>query len=130
VAVTGLWAWYGQALRAGLHRFLRDPWVLTLAFGIALAWALFEVAQGIGQLVAGLLFEISDADEDNVGRLFLSARYTNVLTWDVGGRVVTFGQLVVGLSELAAVVATAAFVYRWRLRDESSREAGSAPAEV
>lgn len=97
-------------MRESLDRLLRDLTLVTLALAIALGWALFQVAEGVAQLVSGLLYEAPGIGGD-LG-LVPYGLYTGVLTWEVGGRLLTFGQLVVGLVELAFVLAVAALVYR------------------
>ena len=100
-------------MRASLDRLLRDITLITLALAIALGWALFQVAEAIAQLVAGLLYEI-EGDNDS---FFFPSRYTTVLVWDVGGRVLMLGPLVVGLIELGVVLVVGLFVYRRAARE-------------
>ena len=90
----------------GLERLLRDATFLTSTFGIALGWSLFQVAQGVGELVSTLL----TPDQD----LFAGATDSLPLTWDIGGRVLTLHALVIGLVELAVVALVAALVLRRR----------------
>jgi len=103
-------------VRAAFDRLLRDLTLTTLALAIALGWALFQVAEGIAELAAGLLYEI-DADQEarGISGFFYPTRYTGVLVWNVGGRLLTFGHLVVGLIELAVVLVVAVFIYRRRV---------------
>jgi len=94
---------------------LRNRALVALAFGIALGWALIQVAEGVAGLVAGLLYEIDDSgDGPNFFAPYALTRWGGVLTWDVGGRVLALGPLVAGLVQLGVVLVAALFVFRRR----------------
>ena len=96
-----------RTMRDAFERLLRDATLVTIALGIALGWALFQVAEGVSLLVTTLLTETPTAAE--VGHYFFEP-----LTWRVGGRVLTLGALARGLVELAVVLAVAVFLGRRR----------------
>jgi len=97
-----------------LQRVLRDATLVTVAFAIALGWALYSVAQGANYLVTTLLKEVPSQP----GIRDLTQTFSiGSLTWQVGDRYLTFGALVGGLIELAVVLAVAAFVYSMRDRE-------------
>jgi hypothetical protein len=96
-------------MRDGFDRLLRDLTLVTLALGIAIGWSLIQVATGMAALVGGILYEV-DAENPFLG--FYGAQWIGVLAWDVGGRILSFGPLVVGLVQLSVVLAVAALVYR------------------
>ena len=82
----------------------------ALALAIALGWSLIQVAEGVATLVAGLLYEIGDNDP-HLGAYGFT-EWGGFLAWEVGGRVLTFGALVVGLVQMGAVLVVAALFYR------------------
>lgn len=98
-------------MREALDRLLRDLTLTTLALAIALGWALYQFAAGISDLVATLLVEYPDTGG---GSLDLP------LTWQIGGRVLTFHQLLRGSIDLVVVLAVAAFVYHRRATARNS----------
>jgi hypothetical protein len=85
-------------LRHELSALLRDATLVTLALGLALAWAVVQVAEGVGALVWTFLQEYT-RDERR-----LHVFTDEPLTWFIGERAVTLGPLVRGLVELAVVV--------------------------
>lgn len=91
-------------MRDALNRLVHEATLVTLALGIALGWALFQVAEGAAAVVESLLTEYPAG-----GEYFLTP-----LTWEVGGRVLTLWPLVSGLIELAIVLAVTALVARRR----------------
>jgi hypothetical protein len=100
-------------MRESFERLLRDLTLVTLALAIAIGWSLIQVAEGFAALISGLLYEISDeGPAPNFFAPYGLTEWGGVLTWEVGGRVLTFGSLVVGLVQLAVVLVVAAFVYR------------------
>jgi hypothetical protein len=87
-------------VREAFARLARDLTLVTLALGVALGWALFQVAQGISEAITTLLKHYPS-----------SAFYDyQPLTWHVGGRVVLLLRLVQGLIELAVLLLLAAWV--------------------
>lgn len=89
-------------MRDGLERLLREATILTVALGIALGWALYQVAEGVSHLVAALLTDVE----------FAGNPIGTALTWGIGDRVLSLGPLVYGLIELAVVLLVAALVLR------------------
>ena len=73
---------------------------------------MFQVAQGAATVVSTLLTEYPEPSE-----IFYIAR-GSPLTWEVSGRVLTLGQLLVGLLELAFVLLVALLVTRRRQAGE------------
>jgi len=86
--------------------------LVALALGIALGWSLIQVATGVAALVGGLLYEV-DSENQFLG-FYGGSPWIGVLAWNVGSRVLSLGPLVVGLVQLAVVLAVALFVYRPR----------------
>jgi len=68
-------------------------------------------------VVTGLLYEL----DSGTGAPFLLSQYGSVLTWNVGGHLLSLGALVAGLVQLAVVLAVAAFVYRRPRSDQTAR---------
>lgn len=89
-----------------LDDLLRRTTLLALAAGIALGYALLDVARGAGTLVLSIFTE----------RPFGSLS-GGPLSLDVGGRTLEFGQIVAGLVTLAVVVVVIAYVLRRRPGD-------------
>jgi hypothetical protein len=99
-------------VRESLDRLLRDLTLVALALAIALGWSLIQVAEGVAALVSGLLYEIGEEDPaPNFLAPFALTEWGGILTWNVGGRVLTFGSLVSGLVQLGVVLVAAAFIY-------------------
>jgi hypothetical protein len=94
-------------MRESLDHVLRDATLVTLAFAIALGWALFQVAHGLAQLISTALIAYPSPVD-----VLSSVRYTYPLTWVVHDRILTFGPLLEGLVELAVVLTAAVLVYR------------------
>jgi hypothetical protein len=116
------------AVRESLDRLLRDLTFVTLALAIALGWSLVQVAEGVSALVTGLLYDLPNDGSSNVAPVAFFApyaltKYGGVLSWDVGGHLLTLGALVAGLVQLVVVLAVAALVYR-RFRTDSQATAG------
>ena len=81
---------------------LRELPLLTLALGVALGLSLWQVADGISDLVRTFLIDHPDT--------YLLR--TQPLTWSVGDRFLTFGHLLGGLVQLVVVVLIAMFAGR------------------
>jgi hypothetical protein len=103
-------------MKADLAGVLRDVPLTTLAFAIALGWSLYQTALGVATFVEGLTAHGHGLRPfaDFVG---LPQEGTS-LTWIWGGRVFTFGQLVLGLVELGTVLLVAMLVRRHSSRPE------------
>jgi hypothetical protein len=83
--------------------------LLTLMLGVALGWSLFEIARGVGVLVTTLLKHVpSESFYDY-----------QPLTWQVGGRVLLFQEIVEGVIELGLVLLLIAGIARIRRRAEA-----------
>jgi hypothetical protein len=112
-------------VRDALDRLLRDLTLVTFALAIALGWSLIQVAEGVAAVVTGLLYELPDDDSGSGGPNFFApyslTEYGGVLTWDVGGHILSLGALVAGLVQLGVVLAVAALVYR-RFRADSPQD--------
>jgi hypothetical protein len=80
---------------------LRESRLFMLALAVALGFALWRVAGGVSDTVATLLL-----DEEK------AFKFSEPLTWNVGDRVLTLGQLLRGIIEVAAVGAIAILVTR------------------
>jgi hypothetical protein len=101
-------------MRDALEGLLRDLTLVTLMLAIALGWALFQVGEGVAELVSNLLIDWPRSSDA------LSAiPYTQPLTWIVGGRVITLGPLLEGAIEFVVVLAVAVFIHS-RTRRETS----------
>lgn len=92
-------------MRESLDRLLADVTLMTLALAIALGWSLFQLASGFAELVSTLLVDYPDAAE-----IVAASRLSGPLTWEVGGRIVTFGGVLRGAVELAIAVVAALLV--------------------
>jgi hypothetical protein len=92
-----------------LKDVLRDASLTTIAFAIALGYALLQTAEGVAYFVEGVT-----AHSHDFGRFGLASlpQYGQSLTWVWGHRLFTFGQLVSGLIELGTILLVAAFVRR------------------
>lgn len=88
---------------------------MTIALAIALGWSLFQVARGPATTVNWLLLELPPGEA-----VLQATRYSEPLTWQVGGRILTFGQFILGLLEFAVVLAVAIVITRRRTRAEAS----------
>jgi len=95
------------AMRRAFNGLLRDFDVMTIAFAIAIGWALYQVAHGVSQLVSAA------ATDYPAGSLPAGTglAYVGPLAWSIGGRVLYIGPLVFGLIELAVVLGVAAFAH-------------------
>jgi hypothetical protein len=82
---------------------------MTLAFGLALGYALFDLAQGVAEFVDALTTHLP-ATGDDVISYTLTARFGGGLTWRIGHRVLTLDGILSGLIEVALVLAVAAYV--------------------
>jgi hypothetical protein len=106
-------------LRQNFDRLIRDLTLTTFALAIAGGWALFQVASGLANTITVLLNHFPP-DE-----LRSSSSYFGVLAWRVGGRILTLGDLVKGLIELAVVVAVALWI-----RSRQDHAGDAAPSNV
>ena len=95
-----------------LDRLLKDVTLITLALAIAFGWSIFRLASGFGQLVSTLFIDYPNSDE-----FLRGTRLSEPLTWSVGDRILTFGPVLRGATELAVVLAVALFL-RDRFGDE------------
>jgi hypothetical protein len=77
-------------MRADLERLLRDITLTTLAFAIALGWALFQVAEAVGYLIAAAL---QTTEGPRPG-----------LSFSIGRHIFVFQPLVQALVEFAVVL--------------------------
>jgi hypothetical protein len=93
-----------RVTRAAFLRLLDDLTLVTLAFAIALGWSLYQLAHGVSQLVSSFLVDYPPG-------AFSAARFSEPLTWNVGGRLLTFGPLLRGAIDLAVVLIVALVVY-------------------
>jgi hypothetical protein len=100
-------------LRDELDRFLEDVTLLTVAFAIALGWSLYSVAHGVANCIDELTVHYPPSDQSS----FPSGGNANgELSWDLGRHVITLDPILVGLLQLAIVLAVAMYV-RSRMRD-------------
>ena len=83
--------------------------LLTLMLGVALGWALFEIARGVGVLVTTLLKHVPD---DGLYQY-------QPLAWQVGDRVILIQELVEGLIELGLLLLLAVGISRFRRRADA-----------
>jgi hypothetical protein len=112
-------------MRESLDRLLRDLTLVTVALAIALGWSLIQVAEGVAALVSGLLYEIGEeGPAPNFFAPYALTEWGGVLTWDVGGRVLSLGPLVAGLVQLGVVLVVGAFIHR---RSTTALRAKAAP---
>ena len=73
---------------------------------MAIGWSLFQVAEGVADLVEGLLTKYPSGSQ-------ASAFHTSqAATWIVGRRVLTLTTLITGAVELAVVLVVAALIAR------------------
>jgi len=93
-------------VRDELEAILRDTTLTLIAFAIALGWSLYQLAHGVATFVDALTTHVPNGDTP-----FYPSTGAG-LTWTVHGRVVTFDAIVMGLIEIAVVLAVAAFVRR------------------
>ena len=93
-------------MRSELDGLLRDITLRTLTFAIALGWSLFQLARGVASFIDALLTHLPSSAAD-------APYFTGQdggLTWVVGRRVVALDGILLGLVELAFVLAVAAVV--------------------
>ena len=83
--------------------------LLTLMLGVALGWALFEIARGVGVLVTTLLKHVPN---DGLYQY-------QPLAWQVGDRVILIQELVEGLIELGLLLLLVAAIARRRRRADA-----------
>lgn len=95
-------------MRQRLDQLLQDTTLVTVALAIALGWSLFQVGEGLATLVT-TFFTRYPFESD----LFEGGDFLPALTWEVGGRILSFSDLVEGLVELATVLLVA-LVVQWR----------------
>ena len=96
-------------MREDVERLLQDLTLGTLVFGIAIGWSLYSVAHGAAVFVDGLTTHLSSQDSP-----FSQTVSGGGLTWAVGHHIVTLDPLLIGLVELALVIAAAIYVNRRR----------------
>ena len=90
-----------------LERLLRDVSLVTLAFGIAIGWSLYQFAHGVATFVDGLVTHLPASETNG-----FSPIPGGGLTWVVGHRIVALDGIVIALIQLAVVLALAAFLRR------------------
>lgn len=98
--------YHSDSMRAALDNLLEDLTLTRLALGIALAWALVRIGDGIGTLITTFLTHYD-------GQHTFSGQ---PLTWYVGDRALTFGALLHGFVVLAVVLLAALLIERRRSR--------------
>jgi site-specific recombinase len=79
--------------------------LLTIAFAIALGWALYQLAHGVATFVDGLFTHLPAGVQ--------GIPYSSVgggLTWEVHHHLVALDGIVIGVVQLAVVLGIAAFV--------------------
>ena len=91
-------------MREHIDRLLAQTSITTLALGVAIGWSLFQVAKGVADLVEGLLTKYPS------GSQLIAYQDSQVATWIVRGRVLTFTTLISGTVELALVLLVAALI--------------------
>jgi hypothetical protein len=101
-------------MREELDRLLEDITLLTIAFAIALGWSLFQLAHGVATFLDGLTIHLPDPNGDS--GFSGPVNSGGGLSWIVGRHVISLDGMVVGLIELALVLAVATFV-RSRIDD-------------
>jgi hypothetical protein len=103
-------------VRDALDTLLRNTTFVTVAFGIATAWALVHVAEGLGTTITTLLAdaEVAGGGEGEYSLSYLFRLQGEPLTWVIGDRVLTLTALTRGLIELAAILFVALLVLRRR----------------
>jgi hypothetical protein len=110
-------------MRDSIAGLLHDLTVVTLALAIAIGWSLIQVAEGVAVLVSGLLYEIGDeGSAPNFFAPYALSEWGGVLTWEVGGRVLSLGSLVAGVVQLGVVLVVAAFIHRHFRTDSADEE--------
>jgi len=82
---------------------LREATLTTLAFAIALGWALYQAVSGLAYLITTALTSVDTGD----GPFGLGP-----LTWRLGNHVFAFAALIQGLIEFALVLAVVLLVRR------------------
>ena len=82
------------------ERLLRETTLTTVALAIALGWSLYQVASGLGGLIAGAL---PNSEGDPFGTR---------IGWTWGGHAFEFQGLLQGLIELAVILALILVVQR------------------
>lgn len=87
--------------RRALSDLIHDTSLMTLAFAIALGWALFQVAQGLSTFVVTLLGNYS---RDRLAIYPGFPEFGGALVWTVGDRVIFLSPLLGGLIELGLVL--------------------------
>ena len=92
-------------MRGDLEELFQDITLGTLAFGIAIGWSMFSVAHGFAIFADGLTTHLASQEGS-----FSPTVSGGGLTWEVGHHIVALDSLVIGLVELALVVAAAAYL--------------------
>jgi hypothetical protein len=106
-------------MRDDLERLFDDLTLGTLVFGIAIGWSLYSVAHGFAVLIDGLTTHLSSREGP-----FSETVAGGGLSWSVGHHIVTLDALLIGLVELAVVVAAAVYL---RARRSPASSDGSGP---
>jgi hypothetical protein len=91
-------------MRVDLERLLRDSTFTTIAFAIALGWALLQLAQGFSYLV-------TEAVQETPGGV--TGVPNSGLTVAVGSHVFDFQPLVGGLVQFGVVLLVVLLLRRW-----------------
>jgi hypothetical protein len=99
-----------RCVKQGLANVLRDVSLTTLALAIALGWSLYQTGQGVAYFVEGIAAHRSGSLNGGSFVPVSGGVAGGPLTWVVGGRLLTFDQLVMGLIELGLVLAVAIYV--------------------
>ena len=110
-------------MKVNLAGVLRDVPLTTLAFAIALGWSLYQTALGVGTFIESVTIHVHSTDQ--LGFTEYIPGYGGGLTWIWGHHVFTFGQFVVGLTELGTVLLVALLVRR--LSSPAAPAAAAAP---
>ena len=93
-------------MRDELEALLRDATVTVIAFAIALGWSLYQLVHGVATFVDALTTHVPNGDIPYYPSTGAG------LTWVIHRRIVSLDGIVMGLIEVALVLAVAAFVRR------------------
>jgi hypothetical protein len=93
-------------VRDELEALLRDTTLTLIAFAIALGWSLYQLVHGVAIFVDALTTHVP------TGNTPIYTSSGDGLSWVVHHRIVTLDAIVMGLIEVALVLAVAAFVRR------------------
>ena len=92
-----------------LDRILQDATLVTIAFGIAIGWSLYQLVHGIAFFIDGLTVNLPSSSPNG---LIPYSTQSGGLTWVVGHRIIALDGIVIGLIELGAVLLVAMAVRR------------------